>query len=53
MNIKQLLFYVAYTDPFSPHYNDMTSWQSSSAEKVSCNLAPFFFNHRIRQATFF
>ena len=32
---------------FLPHSNDMTSWQSSSAEKVSCNVAPFFYHHSV------
>ena len=29
----------------TPHSNDMTSWQSSSAEKILCNVAPFFYHH--------
>ena len=39
-------FCFAYIDMFSPHSNDMTSWQNSSAEKISCNVAPFFYHHR-------
>jgi len=43
------------------HSNDMTSCQSSAAENVSCNVAPFIFispqcgdtTSFIRQATFF
>jgi hypothetical protein len=30
---------------FVLHSNDMTSWQSSSAENVSCNVVPFFYRH--------
>jgi hypothetical protein len=29
---------------FLSHCNDMTSWLSSSAENVSCNVAPFFYH---------
>jgi hypothetical protein len=36
--------YVAYIDVFSTHSNDMTSRESSSAEKISCNMAPFFYH---------
>jgi hypothetical protein len=36
--------YVAYIDVFSPHSNDMTSWQNSSAEKISCNVTPLFYH---------
>ena len=32
---------------FTPHSNDMTSWQNSSAEKISCNVAPFFYHHSV------
>jgi hypothetical protein len=32
---------------FVLHSNDMTSWQSSSAENVSCNVAPFFYHHSV------
>ena len=32
---------------FIPHSNDMTSLQNSSAEKISCNVAPFFNNHSV------
>ena len=32
---------------FLSHSNDMTSWQSSSAENVSCNVAPFFYHHSV------
>jgi hypothetical protein len=39
--------YVAYIDVFSPHSNDMTSWQNSSAEKISCIVAPFFYHHSV------
>jgi hypothetical protein len=51
--------YVAYIDVFPPHSNEMTSWQNSSAEKISYNVAPFFYHHIlyhtpcIRQATSF
>jgi hypothetical protein len=38
---------VAYIGVFSPHYSDMTSWQNSSAEKISCNVAPFFYHHSV------
>ena len=30
---------------FVSHSNGMTSCQSSSAENVSCNVAPFFYHH--------
>ena len=39
--------YVAHIDVFSPHSNDMTSWQNSSAEKISCNVTPFFYHHSV------
>jgi hypothetical protein len=29
------------------HSNGMTSCQSSSAENVSCNVAPFFYHHSV------
>ena len=32
---------------FVSHSNDMTSRQSSSAENVSCNVAPFFYHHSV------
>jgi hypothetical protein len=32
---------------FTPHSNDMTSWQNSSEEKISCNVAPFFYHHSV------
>ena len=32
---------------FVSHSNDMTSCQSSSAEYVSCNVAPFFYHHSV------
>jgi hypothetical protein len=32
--------YVAYIDVFSPHFNVMASWQNSSEEKISRNVAP-------------
>ena len=41
------IVYVAYIDVFSPHSNDMTSWQNSSAEKISCNVVPFFYHHSV------
>ena len=53
-----LIVYVAYIDVFFLHSNDMMSWQSSSAENVSCNVSPFFYHQCgdttscIRQATF-
>jgi hypothetical protein len=39
--------HAAYIDMFSPHSNDMTLWQNSSAEKISCNVAPFFYHHSV------
>jgi hypothetical protein len=36
-----------YVDVFSLHSNEMTSWQSSSAEKMSCNIVPFFYHHSV------
>ena len=39
--------YVAYIDVFSPHSNDMTSWQNSLAKKTLCNVAPFFYHHSV------
>jgi hypothetical protein len=32
---------------FVSHSNGMTSCQSSSAEYVSCNVAPFFYHHSV------
>jgi hypothetical protein len=32
---------------FVSHSNDMTSCQSSLAENVSCNVAPFFYHHSV------
>ena len=32
---------------FVSHSNGMTSCQSSSAENVSCNVAPFFYHHSV------
>jgi hypothetical protein len=32
---------------FVSHSNDMKSCQSSSAENVSCNVAPFFYRHSV------
>ena len=32
---------------FVSHSNDMTSCQSSSAENVSCNVAPFYYHHSV------
>jgi hypothetical protein len=32
---------------FTPHSNDVTSWQNSSAEKISCNVMPFFYHHSV------
>ena len=32
---------------FVSHSNDMTSCQSSSAESVSCYVAPFFYHHSV------
>ena len=32
---------------FVSHSNGMTSCQSSSTEKVSCNVAPFFYHHSV------
>jgi hypothetical protein len=42
--LNSCFVYVAYIDVFSPHSNDMTSRESSSAEKISCNMAPFFYH---------
>jgi hypothetical protein len=38
------LAYVAYIDVFSPHSNNMTSSQNSSAEKIAWNVPPFFYH---------
>ena len=42
-------FFLSFTNDrllcFVSHSNDMTSYQSSSAENVSCNVAPFFYHH--------
>ena len=32
---------------FVSHFNDMTSFQSSSVENVSCNVASFFYHHSV------
>ena len=32
---------------FVSHSNDVMSCQSSSAENVSCNVAPFFYHHSV------
>ena len=32
---------------FVSHSNDMMSLQSSSAEKISCNIVPFFYHHSV------
>jgi hypothetical protein len=32
---------------FTPHSNDMTSLQNSSAENITCNVAPFFYHHSV------
>jgi hypothetical protein len=32
---------------FDSHSNDMTSWQSSSAGNVSCNVMLFFYHHSV------
>jgi hypothetical protein len=32
---------------FVSHSNVMTSCQSSSADNVSCNVAPFFYHHSV------
>ena len=32
---------------FTPHSNDVTSSQNSSAEKISCNVTPFFYHHTV------
>ena len=32
---------------FTPHFNDMTSLQSSSAKKISCDVASFFYHHSV------
>ena len=29
------------------HSNDMMSWQNSLAEKILCNVAPFFYHHSV------
>ena len=36
---------------FVSHSNDMMSYQSSSAENVSCNIAPFFYHHSVDDTT--
>ena len=41
------LAYAAYIDVFFPHSNNMTSWKNSSAEKISCNVEPFFYQHSV------
>jgi hypothetical protein len=38
---------VAHIYMFTPHSNDMTSCQSSSAENISCNVALFFYHHSV------
>ena len=56
MNFKQItkaeLQFVQYLEGcyiscLPSHSNDMTSWQSNSAENVSCNVAPFSYHHRV------
>ena len=37
----------AYIDLFSTNSNDMTSWQNSSTEMISCHFAPFFYHHSV------
>ena len=32
---------------FVSHSNDMTSWQSSTAENISWNVVPFFYHHSV------
>jgi len=32
---------------FTPHSNDMWPWQNSLAEKISCNIASFFYHHSV------
>jgi hypothetical protein len=32
---------------FVSHFNDMTSWQTSSTENVLCNVVPFFHHHSV------
>ena len=32
---------------FTPHSNDMTSLQNSSADNITCNVAPFFYHHAV------
>ena len=39
-NNVRLLYFVI-------HFNGMTSCQSSLAENVSCNVAPFFYHHNV------
>jgi len=46
MTIEQL-FTLLTLICFSPHSNDMTSRQNSSAEKILCNVAPFFYHHSV------
>ena len=38
---------IAHIDVFYPHSNDMTSSQNSLAEKISCNVEPFFYHHNV------
>jgi hypothetical protein len=47
MIIKQSLC-LSLTLICSPlHSNNMTSWQSSSAEQIWCNVTPFFYHHSV------
>jgi hypothetical protein len=45
--LNSCFVYVDYIDVFFPHSNDMTSWQNSSAEKISCNVAPLFYHYSV------
>jgi hypothetical protein len=44
-------FFLSFTNVrllcFVSHSNGMTLCQSSSAENVSCNVAPFFYHHSV------
>ena len=45
--LNSRIIFVAFIDMFSLHSNDISSWQSSSAEKISLNVVPFFYHHSV------
>jgi hypothetical protein len=49
--MTSLYFFRSFTNVrllcFVSHSNGMTSCQSSSTENVSCNVAPFFYQHSV------